>query len=48
MLSPLEQAKKELEEETYREEVETIKTKLRTKKNIWQKLFPFKITITRR
>lgn len=41
-------AEKELSEEYAREEIEKIKLKLRNKKPIWEKLFPFKIVIIRR
>lgn len=41
-------AKRELEEEVTREKINAMKEKLRNKKSLWQKLFPFKITIERR
>lgn len=42
-------AKRELEEEEVtREKINAMKEKLRNKKSLWQKLFPFKITIERR
>jgi len=44
----LQQAKKELEEEEFREQVDVCKEKLRYKKSFWQKLIPFKIIIVRR
>ena len=40
-------AKRELEEEVTREKINAMKEKLRNKKSLWQKLFPFKITIER-
>lgn len=44
----VEQAKRELEEEQFREEVNLTKEKLRNKTPFFHKLFPFKITITKR
>ena len=40
-------AKKELEEERNREQIEKIKERMRKEKG-WAKLFPFKIVIVRR
>ena len=37
------QAKKELKEEKFRDDVEIAKEKLRLKKSIWERLIPFKI-----
>jgi hypothetical protein len=42
------QAIKELQLERFREAVETHKAVLRIAKPFWHKIFPFKITITRR
>ena len=41
------QAEKELKEEKFREDVEEAKEKLRSKKSIWQKIFPYKFKIER-
>jgi len=43
----LEQAKEELKYEKFREAVEKKKLELLTKKPLWAKLFPFKITVQR-
>lgn len=42
------EAEKELEEERFREAVEQMKSKLRQKKPLLHKIFPWKITIQRR
>lgn len=39
---------KELEDERFRKAVENYKEKLKNKKNIWDRLFPYKITITKK
>lgn len=41
-------AQAELYEERFREAVDAEKVKILTKKSVWERLFPFKITITRR
>lgn len=41
-------AKKEVAEESNREEIERIKVKLREKKSLWDKVFPFKIVFIRK
>ena len=43
-----EQAMKEFREERRREEIEKLKIQIKTKKTFWEKIFPFKIVITRR
>ena len=40
-------AKKELKEEKFLKDVEIAKERLRLKKSIWQKLFPYKLKIER-
>lgn len=50
-LSPegvMREAERQIREENYRKEVEAAKVKLRSKRPLWHKLFPFVITITRR
>lgn len=42
------QAEKELADEEFRKAVEDHKTYLRTKKPFYHKIFPWKITVTRR
>ena len=42
------QAKFELEQEKFREAVEAKKVELRKTKTLWEIIFPFKITISRR
>lgn len=39
------QAEKELKEERFRKDVEKAKERLRLKKSIWQKLFPYKLKL---
>lgn len=46
--SIIEQAKKEIEQEEFRAEVEKLKTKLRQKKRLWDKVFPWKVSIKRK
>lgn len=41
-------ARKEIAEEDYRKQVDAMKVVLRSKRSLWQKLFPFEIKITRR
>jgi hypothetical protein len=41
-------AKKEIEEEDFRAEVEKYKEKLRQKKSIWDVLMPYKIIVIRK
>lgn len=41
-------AKEELAEERFRAAVEKEKARLRARRSFWQKVFPYKITITRR
>lgn len=43
-----EQAKKEIEEEEFRIEVEKLKSKLRQKRRLWDMVFPWKISIKRK
>ena len=43
-----EEARKELEEDLFREKVETAKVKLRNKKPLLHRLFPWKIKLERR
>jgi len=38
----------ELKEEKFRKEVEKYKQKLKERRTLWEKLFPFKIIIIRR
>lgn len=42
------QAEKEIAEEKFKAAVAAEKARLLTKKSVWERLFPFKITITRR
>lgn len=42
------QAEKELADERFRKEVEKCKAKLRSRRTLWDKLFPFKIVILRK
>lgn len=42
------QAMEELKEEKFRKEVEKYKQKLKERRTLWEKLFPFKIIIIRR
>jgi hypothetical protein len=42
------EAERQIKEENYRKAVEAAKSKLLSKRSVWQKLFPFTITITRR
>jgi hypothetical protein len=42
------QALKEIKEEDFRKAVEKYKQKLRNKKPVWYKLFPYKIILIRR
>ena len=44
----LEQAKKEIEEEKFREAVEAEKEKLRHKRSFWEVVFPWTITVTKK
>lgn len=43
-----EQALNELKEEEFREAVEKMKFKLKNKKNIWDKIFPYRLIIVRK
>ena len=42
------QAKKELEEEYFKQEVEKYKEKLRQKRSFWDIIFPYKIIILKK
>lgn len=42
------QAKIEVEHELFREAVEAYKIKLKTKRSLWEKVFPWKIIIVKR
>lgn len=42
------QAEIEFQHELYREAVEKYKTKLRQKKSLWDRIFPFRIIILRK
>lgn len=42
------QAKLELEQEQFREAVERYKEKLKNKKSLWDKVFPWKVLIIRK
>ncbi len=42
------QAKAELVEETFRKQVELYKEKLRNKKTIWDRIFPYKVIILKK
>lgn len=44
----LAEAQRELEREDHRKKVDAAKAKLRSKRPLWERLFPFVITITRR
>jgi hypothetical protein len=44
----LKQAEAELKEELFREAVEARKQKLREKKSIWDRIFPWKVIIIRK
>lgn len=43
-----EQAQKELEEERYRAAVDKEKERLRNKKSLWDRIFPYKIIILKK
>ena len=45
-LNPVEQAKKEIEKESFRALVDKEKERLLAHKPFWHKVFPFKVTIT--
>ena len=47
-VSPVWQAKREVEHERFRELVEAEKLRIRTHRTLWQQMFPWKITITPR
>lgn len=42
------QAQKELDEEYFKEAVEKYKIKLKTKRSIWDKVFPYKIMLIKK
>lgn len=42
------QAKKEIEEELFRDAVDKYKEKLRNKKSIWDRVLPYKILIVKK
>jgi len=44
----IKQAKKELQEELFREAVERIKEKLRKRRTVWDRIFPWRIVIVRK
>jgi len=44
----IEQAKKEIQEEDFREAVELQKKKLREKKTLWDKIWPWKILVIKK
>lgn len=44
----LAQAKKEIREEKYREAVDLEKQRLREKRTVWERVFPYKISIKKR
>lgn len=44
----IDQAKREIEQEEFRAAVENYKKKLRERRSIWDRLFPFKIIIVRK
>lgn len=47
-LTPLDQARNELAAEQFRAEVDAMKARLKSRRPLWHRIFPFVITITRR